>query len=52
VKAVDKESEGFGHLGQRFPKISEAKMKVGILFGLQIKQIFEDQNLSTKLNST
>jgi len=27
VKAVDKESEGFAYLKQKFSKISEAKMK-------------------------
>jgi hypothetical protein len=26
-QAVDKESEGFAYLRQKFPKISEAKMK-------------------------
>jgi hypothetical protein len=52
VKAVDKESAGFGYLRQRFPKISEVKMKTENFFALQIKQTLEDQNFSTKLNST
>jgi hypothetical protein len=43
VKTVNKESERFGYIRQRFPKISEAKKKAGIFFGLQIKQLFEDQ---------
>jgi hypothetical protein len=33
-------------------KISEAKMKEGIFVGPQIKQLFEDQDFSTKLNAT
>jgi hypothetical protein len=33
VKAMDKESEGFAYLRQKFPKISEAKMKGGIAVG-------------------
>ena len=30
VKVMDKESEGFAYLKQKFPKISEAKVKEGI----------------------
>jgi len=52
VKAMDRESEEFPYLRQKFPKISEAKVKDVVSFGLQITQQFEDQNLSTKLNST
>jgi len=40
---VDKRSDVFGYLRQRFPKISEAKLKAGIFVALQTKQIFEDQ---------
>ena len=52
MKAVDKESEGFGYLRQKFPKISEAKMKEGIFIGPQIEQLLKDQDFTTKLNST
>jgi hypothetical protein len=52
VQAVDKESEGFGYLKQKIPKINEAKMKEGIFIGPQIKQLFKDQDFSTYLNST
>jgi len=48
VKAVDEESEGFGYIRQSFPKISEAKMKAEIFVGLQIKQLFEDQDFYRK----
>jgi hypothetical protein len=37
---------------EKIAKMSEAKMKEGILVGLPIKQIFEDQDFSTKLNAT
>jgi hypothetical protein len=47
VKAMDKESEGFAYLRQKFPIISEIKLKDGISFGPQIKQQFEDQGIST-----
>jgi len=36
MKAMNKENEGFAYLGQKFPKISEAKMKDGIFIGPQI----------------
>jgi hypothetical protein len=51
VKAMDIESEEFPYLRQKISKISEAKLKGGVFFGQQITQLFEDQNLSTKLNS-
>jgi hypothetical protein len=44
---MDKESEGFAYLKQKFPIIIEVKMKEGICFGPQIKQPFEDQGIST-----
>jgi hypothetical protein len=52
VKAVDKESEEFVSLRENSPRISGAKKKEGIFVGPQIKQIFEDQTFSTKLNFT
>ena len=52
VKAMDKESQGFASLRQKFPKISEATKKEGILIGPHIKQLFKDQDFSIKLNST
>jgi hypothetical protein len=33
VKVMDKESEGFAYLRQKFPKMLEAKMKNGIFIG-------------------
>jgi len=52
VQAVDKESEGFGYARQKFPKISEAKLKKGVFVGPQIKQLFKDKDFSTNLNFT
>jgi len=46
---MDKESEGFGYLRQKFSKLSEAKMKEGIFVGPQIKKLFKDQDFSYKL---
>jgi hypothetical protein len=36
MKAVNKENERFAYFRQKFPKISEAKMKDGIFIGPQI----------------
>jgi hypothetical protein len=47
-----KGSKGSSHLRQTFPKISADKKKEGIFVGPQIKQLFEDQDFGTKLNST
>ena len=51
MKAVHKESKGFVYLKQKFPRLSEAKMKEGIFVSLQINQLFKDQDFSTKLSS-
>jgi hypothetical protein len=52
VEVMNKESEGFAYVRQKFPKISQAKIKEGIFTSPQITQLFKDQNFSTKLNST
>jgi hypothetical protein len=52
MKAMDKEIEGFAYLRQKFPKISEAKLKEGIFNGPQINKLIEDHDFSTKLNDT
>jgi hypothetical protein len=36
VKAMDKESEGPAYIRQKFPQISQAKIKEGIFTGPQI----------------
>ena len=48
---MDKESEGFGYLRQKLPKLSAIKIKKKDFFRPQIKQKFEEQDLRTKLNS-
>ena len=44
---MDKEIEG-----KKFPKICDAKINERIFNGPRIKQLFKDQDSSTKLNST
>jgi len=38
---MDKKSEGFAYLRQKYPKRSEAKMKERIFVDPKIKQLFE-----------
>ena len=52
MKEMDKQREVFVCLWQKCPKISQAKRKEGILVGPQITKQFDDQDFSTKLNST
>ena len=52
MKTTDKGRSGFAQLRQKFPKISEAKIKKRIFIGPQIKQLFKDKHFSTKLNSS
>ena len=52
VDVIDKQSRRLDYWRQTFPKISDAKMKEGILVRAQIIQLFEDQHFSTKLNFT
>jgi hypothetical protein len=49
---MDKEREDFAYFKKKIAKIREAKMKEGIFVGPGIKQLFEDQEFSTKLNAT
>jgi hypothetical protein len=48
---MDKESEGLAYIRQKFPKVSQEKIKEGISTGPQITRLLEDQDFSTKLNS-
>jgi hypothetical protein len=39
VKAMSKHGKGFEYLRETFPKLSEGKLKQGILIGPQISEI-------------
>ena len=41
-KAMHEESEGLDCLRKKLPRVSQAKIKGGIFFGPQVKQLFED----------
>jgi hypothetical protein len=50
VKAMDKEGEGFAYLKQKFPQVSDAKIKEEIFVGPQIRALLEDYIFTEKLN--
>ena len=48
---MNKEGEGFDYLGEKFPRISEAKAKEVIFVGPQGKQRFQDLDFKNKLKA-
>ena len=50
VKSMDKEGEGFKHLHEKFPKLSDAKLREGIFVGPQITQLLHDVSFEAKLS--
>lgn len=49
VKAMNKEGRGFQYLKQRFPKITDAKIKEGIFVGPQINLLMRDTKFEEAL---
>jgi hypothetical protein len=45
---MDKEGEGFAYLKQKFPQVSDAKIKEGIFVGPQIRALFGDSIFTVK----
>lgn len=43
VKAMKKDGEAFKYLREKFPRLSEAKVKEGIFVGPQIRELFRDR---------
>ena len=52
VRAIDKKSAAFKHLQDLFPKLSAAKVKVGVFVGPQIKTTIRCKEFSKKLSRT
>lgn len=50
VKAMDRSGDGFLYLKEKFPKLSEAKIKEGIFVGPQIRQLMKDDIFKEKLS--
>jgi len=43
VKAMKQEEAAFTYLREKFPRLSEAKLKEGILIGPQIRDLMKDE---------
>ena len=51
VKALNKESAAFKYLVQKFPALSEAKVKEGIFVGPDIRQLLNDDNFELTMDN-
>ena len=49
VKALNKDGEAFQYLTQKFPVISEAKLKAGIFVGPQIREVLQDDDFQKSM---
>ena len=49
VKALDKEFTTFAYLAEKFPSLSQAKIKEGVFIGPQIRKIVLDETFITHL---
>ncbi|KAF2355733.1 hypothetical protein FHG87_013512 [Trinorchestia longiramus] len=52
VRGMDNTTPGFMYLKQKFPKISEAKIKEGIFVGPQNRSLMHDEKFEKELTST
>ena len=50
VKTLDKEQDCFRYLQEKFPTISDAKLKESIFDGPQIRRLFEDGRFITTMD--
>ena len=52
IKANDKHGKGFEYLREKFPKLSDAKLKEGIFIGQQFREIISDDQFEHLLTET
>ena len=50
AKALDKESEGFAFLHEKFPQKSEAEITAGVFDGPQIRDLIKDKLFESALD--
>ena len=51
VKALPKEGDGFKYLANKFPAVSDAKLKAGVFVGPQICELLKDASFLEVLTS-
>ncbi len=49
IKALDDNSRAYQYLVKKFPRMSDAKMKAGVLIGPQIRQLLDDASFSSAM---
>ena len=52
VNGMDKTGHGFEYVRNKFPNVSDAKIKEGVFTGLQIRELMQDIWLDEDLNET
>jgi hypothetical protein len=52
LKCVDKTAYGFQYLGNKFPNVSDPKIKECIFIGPQIRELIQDKQFDEDLNET
>jgi len=52
VKGIDKTGRGFEYVRNKFPNLSDAKIKEGIFIGSQIRELMQDKQFDEDLNET
>ena len=51
-ESVDKTGHGFEYVRNKFPNVSDSKIKEGIFIGPQIRELMQDKQLDEDLNET
>ena len=52
VNGMDKSGRGFEYVRNKFPNVSDAKIKDGIFIGPQIRELMQDKQFDEDLNET
>jgi len=52
VNGMDKTGHGFEYVMNKFPNVSDAKIKDGIFIGPQIRELMQDKHFEEDLNET
>jgi len=52
VKGMDKTGRGFEYVRNKFPNVSDPKIKQGIFIGPQIRELMQDKQFDEDLNDT
>jgi hypothetical protein len=52
VKGMDKTGPGFEYVRNKFPNVSDVKIKEGVFIGPQIRELMQDKHFDEDLNET